>query len=471
MTYKASNFASSTLAVGLGGTIGDTTLQIQVGDVAKFPVINDGGSGIEFTMMVLTDPAKNREVIRVTRHDTGSASFTVQRAQEGTSARVWQSGDSVSVRLTAGVVTQTYTHPSQATGAHAATAISFSPTGDIGSTNVQAAIAELDTEKSPVGHTHAAGAITFTPAGGIAATNVQAAISELDSEKLSSANGAVATANLADNAVTSGKIADNAVTQAKLADNAVGTAEIIDLNVTTAKIADDAVTFAKMQHIATARFLGRTTAGSGDVEELTGAQAAALLSISDASETVKGLIELATAAEAQTGTDAVRAITPSTLKSAQIRAATAVNSTSGTVIDYGSIPSWVKRITVTLNQVSTSGTSLPIIQLGDSGGFETASYIGATTRAAAAVVTSSYSTGFALCADWQAAWSLSGVITIALQTGDIWAESHALGVGGGSSTAFGGGIKGLSATLNSLRITTVNGTDTFDGGSVNILFE
>jgi hypothetical protein len=32
-------------------------------------------------------------------------------------------------------------------------------------------------------------------------------------------------------------------------------------------------------------------------------------------------------------------------------------------------------------------------------------------------------------------------------------------------------IKTLSATLDRVRLTTVNGTDTFDGGSVNIIYE
>lgn len=183
MTYKAKNFASSTLAVGLGSAVGDTTLQIQVGDVSKFSIINDGGVGTDYTMLVLTDSARNREVLRVSRHDSGSASFTVLRGQEGTTARVWQAGDSISERLTAGVVTQTYTHPEQATGAHAATAISFAPAGNLGSINVQTAIEELDLEKAAEGHTHAATSITFTPAGNIAASTVQAAIQELDSEK------------------------------------------------------------------------------------------------------------------------------------------------------------------------------------------------------------------------------------------------------------------------------------------------
>ena len=44
---------------------------------------------------------------------------------------------------------------------------------------------------------------------------------------------------------------------------------------------------------------------------------------------------------------------------------TAVASTSGTSVDFTSIPSWVKRITVMFNGVSTSGTSNPLVQLGD----------------------------------------------------------------------------------------------------------
>jgi hypothetical protein len=41
---------------------------------------------------------------------------------------------------------------------------------------------------------------------------------------------------------------------------------------------------------------------------------------------------------------------------------------------------------------------------------------------------------------------------------------------GGVAITFGGG-KSLSATLDRVRITTVNGTDTFDAGSINILYE
>jgi len=77
-------------------------------------------------------------------------------------------------------------------------------TGDVSATNVQAAIAELASEKSPVGHTHlaadvtnlSAAAVPFTPVGNIAATNVQSAIAELDSETQAALATKVTTAQL-----------------------------------------------------------------------------------------------------------------------------------------------------------------------------------------------------------------------------------------------------------------------------------
>jgi hypothetical protein len=67
---------------------------------------------------------------------------------------------------------------------------------------------------------------------------------------------------------------------------------------------------------ASSRILGRTTAGAGLVEELTGAQAAAI--VAAATTSAQGAVELATTAETQTGTDAVRAVTPAGLAATSI---------------------------------------------------------------------------------------------------------------------------------------------------------
>jgi hypothetical protein len=153
-----------------------------------------------------------------------------------------------------------------------------------------------------------------------------------------------------------------------------------------------------------------------------------------------------------------------------ITSGTAVASTSGTAIDFTSLPSWVKRITVMFNGVSTNGTSVPIIQIGDSGGFETSGYTGSVANNGASAT--NFSTGFALVgSSTLAALAQSGHIVITNISGNIWIASINLGRTDSAMVFNGAGNKTLSDVLDRVRITTVNGTDTFDAGSINILYE
>jgi hypothetical protein len=151
--------------------------------------------------------------------------------------------------------------------------------------------------------------------------------------------------------------------------------------------------------------------------------------------------------------------------------ATAQASTSGTSIDFTGIPSWAKRITVMFNGVSTSGTSNLLVQLGDSGGIETTSYLGSANTFNTSTGGTNYSTGFIFSEDVASASVSYGHMTITNISGNIWVESHTGGQSNSPSTSVGGGAKELSATLDRVRITTVNGTDTFDAGSINIMYE
>jgi hypothetical protein len=147
---------------------------------------------------------------------------------------------------------------------------------------------------------------------------------------------------------------------------------------------------------------------------------------------------------------------------------TAVASTSGTSIDFTSIPSWVKRITVMFNGVSGNGTSNFLFQIGDSGGIENTGYSGGSFNAGA---TANSTAGFDLTAQNAAAQLWGGSITLTNLSGNIWCQSGV--ISGGSSGYIGasGGSKTLSDVLTQIRLTTVNGTDTFDAGTVNILYE
>jgi hypothetical protein len=154
-----------------------------------------------------------------------------------------------------------------------------------------------------------------------------------------------------------------------------------------------------------------------------------------------------------------------------INSRTAVASTSGTSIDFTGIPAGVKRITVMFNSVSTSGTSVWLLQLGDSGGIENTGYTGQSTAASTAPVQTTSTAGFPIFVN-AATYNPSGTLTITNISGNVWIVS---GVLGNITTAVFqitcAGLKELSATLDRVRITTVNGTDTFDAGSINILYE
>jgi len=152
-------------------------------------------------------------------------------------------------------------------------------------------------------------------------------------------------------------------------------------------------------------------------------------------------------------------------------AGTAVASTSGTSIDFTLIPSWVKRITVMLNGVSTNGTSLVQIQIG-SGSVTTTGYVSYASYSGSTTATTSSTTGFLNDATGNASSVRYGLITLTNITGNTWVEAGSGSVTTGTNyTCASGGSLALSGTLDRVRITTVNGTDTFDAGSINILYE
>jgi hypothetical protein len=151
--------------------------------------------------------------------------------------------------------------------------------------------------------------------------------------------------------------------------------------------------------------------------------------------------------------------------------ATAQNSTSGTSIDFTSIPSWVKRVTVMFNGVSTNGASGWLVQLG-SASFSSTGYLGTGNVVVSGGATSgaNYTNGFGINSG-NGANILHGCIRVFNISGNSWVAEGALANSASISTFFVGGSVTLSGTLDRLRLTTVNGTDTFDAGSINILYE
>jgi hypothetical protein len=152
-----------------------------------------------------------------------------------------------------------------------------------------------------------------------------------------------------------------------------------------------------------------------------------------------------------------------------INSGTAQASTSGTSIDFTGIPSSVKRITVMFDGVSTNGTASKQVQLGVSGVPVTTGYNTQNATLASSSSASATTTGFVLISI-VAADLIYGQLILSKLDGNVWVGSS-ITRRQAASMALSNGSVDLGGTLDMVRITTTNGTDTFDAGSINILFE
>jgi len=172
-------------------------------------------------------------------------------------------------------------------------------------------------------------------------------------------------------------------------------------------------------------------------------------------------------------TPADGSITPAKLSQPLTRG-TAVASTSGTAIDFTGIPSWAKRITVMFSQVSTNGVSPLLVQIGTSGGIQNTGYSGLSGLMATAGanlytgVVAGIPIGFSTMST---ATEYSGSLQITNLSANIWTFNGSVAALSILYLLTSAGVKDLAATLDRVRITTVGGSDSFDAGSINIIYE
>ena len=174
---------------------------------------------------------------------------------------------------------------------------------------------------------------------------------------------------------------------------------------------------------------------------------------------------------ASTGVTANNLSATGTFGGGVITSGTVQLTTSGTTKDF-LVPSWVKRITVMFQGVSLSGTDDFLVQLGTGATptYTTSGYLSTSAAISngATPATNNFTTGFNIY-QGNAGYIASGQMVITLMGSNLWVSSHAVKrVTTGVAT--GGGDVTLGATLTAVRITTT-GTNTFDAGSINILYE
>lgn len=228
--------------------------------------------------------------------------------------------------------------------------------------------------------------------------------------------------------------------------------------------------------LAQSRISGRKTAGTGAVESLT---------LSDVLDMIGSAAEgdilyrgASTWSRLEKGTALQRLRMNSAANAPEwgggdITFSTVVTTTGGTAIDFTSIPSGVKRITIMFGTESGSGTSIPIIQIGTSGGIDNSGYSGSAAYVAAGNTSScvAQTIGFGLDAASAAASTRSGAVVLTNITGNTWVLSGAMTRTDSATALIISGVKTLSGMLDRVRITHVNGTDTFDAVSINVAWE
>jgi hypothetical protein len=243
-------------------------------------------------------------------------------------------------------------------------------------------------------------------------------------------------------------ITSDAISGTTLEVTGTGKLKIRSQGVTSNELAAGAVTYTKVQPISSMTALGNMTGSTDLISEIP------VLNENDMAS------NSATALATQ---QSIKAYTETYVDSRYVLD-TVKASTSGTSIDFTGIPSWVKKITVMFDGVSTNGTSAIIIRLGD-GSLVTTGYVSSSSDAGG-INTSTL--GLLAARSLNASRIYTGAMTISKITGNTWV-AHGV-VSSDTNVYSNSGSLALSGVLDRLSVTTLS-TDTFDAGQINISYE
>lgn len=185
-----------------------------------------------------------------------------------------------------------------------------------------------------------------------------------------------------------------------------------------------------------------------------------------------GAIGLVTGGISRLEIDATGNVTINGSTAQRIAQSASIMSTSGTAIDFTSIPSWAKRITIMFSGVSTNGVSSPQVQIGSTT-IQTSGYLAGTGYFLSGPASGSggSTTGFLLRASPGSSDIHHGSLVLVNMGGNTWVATWVGWMSNNTTCEVGAGSVTLTGILNMVRVTTINGTDTFDAGKINLMYE
>ena len=188
-------------------------------------------------------------------------------------------------------------------------------------------------------------------------------------------------------------------------------------------------------------------------------------------------VAIATGSDGQVLTSAGAGAPPAFEAAAGITFGSPVAATSGTAIDFTSIPSGTKRITLLFHGVSLSASRICVVQLGDAGGFETSGYEAVASEIDTTVVNDHFTSHFALhtlnLSSGSTVFNGKMVFDLESTATRTWVYTgFAVRVTGTyPEMCMSLGTKDLTAELTQVRVLTSDGSATFDAGEINITYE
>lgn len=166
----------------------------------------------------------------------------------------------------------------------------------------------------------------------------------------------------------------------------------------------------------------------------------------------------------------VDAIEAGTIAASLIRRQAVVTASGQTTLAQTGVPTWANRVQAVLSLISTNGTSDLLLQVGN-GFYVTTGYVcnyQGFTGGATGTLTSP--AGFLVDVD-NVANTQSGTITLERHPGTNRWIATGMVRRDGASLGFLAGEINLGGALDRIRLNTVNGTDTFDAGTVSFSWE